>query len=163
MSKLSEQQEKFCRNIVEGMSQTDAYEAAGYKGDRKSLKDNASRLIANDSVMSRIAQLRKGAEKRSALTAKALADRLDRLAIASEKAALSEADEFVSKEAADVMRASIMDAAKLLGLVVDRSKVESENVNFNVSDEPMTEEQWETEFADADTVEASAGASTRLN
>lgn len=57
MSKLSEQQEKFCQLIVQGMSQTDAYEKAGYKGNRKQLGDNASRLIENDRVKNRIAEL----------------------------------------------------------------------------------------------------------
>lgn len=172
MPKLSEQQEKFCRNIVEGMTQADAYREAGYKcGNENSAYSNAAALIRNHKVAKRIAQLRKGAEKRTELTAASLAARLDRLARAAENAALQasvsedgvETETLCAKDAADVARQSMMDAAKLLGLVVDRSKVESENVNFNVSDEPMTEEQWETEFADADTVEASAGAATRLN
>lgn len=58
---LSEQQERFCQLIVQGMSQTNAYEAAGYKGSRKSLQDNAARLIGNDRVQSRIAELRANA------------------------------------------------------------------------------------------------------
>ena len=69
MTKLSEQQEKFCRNIVEGMSQTDAYEAAGYKGDRKSLQDNASRLIGNDRIVARIKELRQKAAEATEINA----------------------------------------------------------------------------------------------
>ena len=55
------QHELFCQKIAEGMSQTDAYEAAGYKGSRKSLQDNAARLIGNDRVQARIAELRANA------------------------------------------------------------------------------------------------------
>jgi phage terminase small subunit len=54
--RLSQQQERFCQAIAEGMNQIDAYKAAGYKGAYKSLKDNAARLIANDSVAARIAE-----------------------------------------------------------------------------------------------------------
>ena len=172
MSKLSEQQEKFCRNIVEGMNQGDAYREAGYKcANDETAWACSSRLLGNAKVAKRIAALRKDAEAVSTFTAAAFAKRLDRLARAAENTALkaSVSDEGVTTEliaakaAADVARQSMMDAAKLLGLVVDRSKVESENVNFNVSDKPMTEEQWESEFADANPVEASTGAATRLN
>ena len=66
---------------------------------------------------------------------------------------LKTADRFeAAKAAAPYMHARQME-----------SKIKSENVNFNVSDEPMTEEQWESEFADANPVEASTGAATRLN
>jgi len=65
---LSEQQERFCQAIVAGLNQTDAYKAAGYKGAYKSLKDNAARLIANDSVAARIAELRKPIAAKAAVT-----------------------------------------------------------------------------------------------
>jgi hypothetical protein len=57
----NQQHELFCQKIAEGMSQTDAYEAAGYKGSRKSLQDNAARLIGNDRIQARIAELRANA------------------------------------------------------------------------------------------------------
>jgi hypothetical protein len=57
----NQQHELFCQKVAEGMSQADAYEAAGYKGSRKSLTDNAARLIANDSIAARIAELRANA------------------------------------------------------------------------------------------------------
>ncbi len=69
MGKLSEQQEKFCRNIVEGMSQTEAYAKAGYKGAGKQLGDNASRLIANDRVAARIAEMRQKAAENTQIDA----------------------------------------------------------------------------------------------
>ena len=57
----NQQHELFCQKVAEGMNQTDAYEAAGYKGSRKSLKDNAARLIAIDSIAARIGELRQTA------------------------------------------------------------------------------------------------------
>lgn len=68
MTKLTEQQEAFCRYVVEGMSQTDAYEKAGYKGNRKSLQDNAARLIGTDRIQSRIAELRQNASEGAEVT-----------------------------------------------------------------------------------------------
>ena len=67
MSKLSEQQEKFCRNIIEGMNQYEAYIAAGYS-DTDSAHANASRLISNDKIASRIAELRKDATQETQVT-----------------------------------------------------------------------------------------------
>ena len=169
MSKLSEQQEKFCRNIVEGMSGGDAYREAGYKcTNDESVWAAASRLLKNVRVKTRIAALRKDAEKTTALTAASLALRLDRLARAAENSALAasvsetgeETETLAAKDAADVARQSMMDAAKLLGLVVDRSKVESENVHFTVSDAPLTEEQWEEEFGEEDAMAAPARTSS---
>lgn len=65
---MTEQQKAFCRFVVEGMNQTDAYKAAGYKGNYKSLKDNAARLIANDSVASYIKELRQNAAQETEVT-----------------------------------------------------------------------------------------------
>ena len=46
-------QEKFCRNVVAGMTATDAYEDAGYKPNDA----NAARLNGNDRIKTRIAEL----------------------------------------------------------------------------------------------------------
>lgn len=166
--KLTGQQDKFCRNIVEGMSQIDAYREAGYKcATDHILSAAASRLFSDPRIKARIEELRKGAGKRTELTAAGLAERLDRIARAAELAALRRSEDgeeiLEARDAADVARQAMMDAAKLLGLIVDRSKVESENVNFNVSDSPMSEEEWEAEFAEQDTVESPAGSPARLN
>lgn len=172
MTKLSEQQEKFCRNVVEGMSQADAYRAAGYKsGSDEADWSNSSRLIRNDKVAARIDVLRKAAQERTAFTAASFAKRLERLAAAAENSALRASETetgervemLVAKDAADVARQSIMDAAKLLGLIVDHSRTVNENFNYEVSDAPLDADEWEQEFAETDPVEATAGASARLN
>ena len=43
------------------------------------------------------------------------------------------------------------------------SQVQSENVNYNISDAPMSEDEWEAEYAAEDAVEPAAGATGRVN
>lgn len=43
------------------------------------------------------------------------------------------------------------------------SKIQSENVNYNVSDAPLTEDEWEAEYAAEDTVEPPARTPGRVN
>jgi phage terminase small subunit len=164
---LTEQQERFCRAILEGKNQGAAYREAGYKcANDETAWACASRLLSNAKVALRIKALQASAAKRAELTAAGFAQRLDRLAQAAEKKALTEGvngDEFASKEAADVMRQSIMDAAKLLGLIVDQSKVQSENVNYTISDAPMTEDEWEAEYAAEDAMEPATRPASRTN
>jgi phage terminase small subunit len=164
---LSEQQERFCRAIAQGSNASDAYREAGYKcATDEAVWAAASRLLGNVKVALRIKALQEEAAKHAALTAAGFAKRLNRLAIAAEKKAIVEGangDEFASKEAADVARQSIMDAAKLLGLIVDQSKVQSENVNYTISDAPMTEDEWEAEYAAEDVMEPPAGSASRAN
>jgi phage terminase small subunit len=168
MSKLSAQQEAFALNIIAGMNQTDAYKAAGYKcSDDNVAAVGASNLIRNAKVALRIKVLQEEVARKAELSAIGFAKRLNRLAMAAERKALTEAetgDEFASKEAADVMRQSIMDAAKLLGLIIDQSKVQSENVNYNIGDTPLSPDEWEREFAaDKDAVGAPTRTPTRPN
>lgn len=53
--KLNPQQRKFVENILTGMNQTDAYMKAGYKSKtRKTIGNNASRLMENDIIRAEI-------------------------------------------------------------------------------------------------------------
>lgn len=163
MSELSEQQERFCRFIVEGKNQRDAYNAAGYKsGSDEATDANASRLISNDKIAARIAALRANAAKRSELTAAHFAKRLERIAAAAERTVfkavlpgsaasedMTEGAEVLAlsaKDAADVARQHSMDAAKLLGLVIDKAEIEDKTI-YAVSNRPQTDDQWATEFS----------------
>lgn len=103
--------EKFAQELAKGKSQEDAYRDAGYIGDRT----HASRLATNDNVQARLAELKERAAERTVVTVESLTQRLLKIAEKGEGA----------KDAPllSVARASIMDAAKLNGLVVDRSKV----------------------------------------
>jgi hypothetical protein len=82
----NQQHELFCQKIAEGMSQTDAYEAAGYKGSRKSLQDNAARLIGNDRVQARIAELRQTAAAKAEIDLQWLINKGVAILEAAEKA-----------------------------------------------------------------------------
>ena len=57
---LTAKQEKFCQNIVKGMSQSDAYREAYNtgKGKDKTVWENASRLMNDSKVTARIEELK---------------------------------------------------------------------------------------------------------
>lgn len=69
---LTAKQEHFARCIIEGMSQADAYRTA-YKPQNytdKTIWEKASRLMAEDKVKSRVAELRDEIAKESIMSAK---------------------------------------------------------------------------------------------
>lgn len=160
--RLTEQQELFCQGMAKGLNQRDAYRSAGYKTATDEATDAAaSRLLSNVKVANRLAQLRAGAAKRTELTAAHFAKRLERIAAAAERtifAAVIPGEQAIAtsgvdaevlalsaKEAADVARQHSMDAAKLLGLVIDKAEVTDKTV-YAVTNRPQTEEEWQTEF-----------------
>ncbi len=67
MSKLTSKQEQFCRNVVSGMNQTQAFMAAyGYQNVSNSITTNASKLATqNTKVKQRIAELQQRALERA--------------------------------------------------------------------------------------------------
>lgn len=101
--------ERFAQEIAKGANQTEAYTSAGYKGDRTA----ACRLATNVNIQARIAELLNRAATRTEITVASITDRLLKIA------AKGEASEDAPLLA--VARASLMDAAKLNGLVVDKS------------------------------------------
>lgn len=70
--------EAFARAMVEGKSAVAAYVAAGYR--KTSADANATRLMENDGVSIRIAELKAEAAKGSVLTAQQVLEGLSRLA-----------------------------------------------------------------------------------
>tara|TARA_X000001316_G_C922037_1_gene36784 strand:- start:193 stop:651 length:459 start_codon:yes stop_codon:yes gene_type:complete len=120
MSKLSEQQEKFCRNVVEGMSQTDAYIAAGYKVKSNDVaKVNASRLLTNANVADRIAELRQKAVERTEVTLEWLVEE----AVSTYRAARE-----------DSAHAAATGALKEVGILTGLRVEKSERTNRNIQD-----------------------------
>jgi phage terminase small subunit len=120
---LSEQQERFCQLIVQGKNQTEAYIEAGYKCSAEHARTAASRLSTNVNIVARVDQLRAKAAEKAVLTTAHFARRLERIAAAAEKSAITEGSETLAdKSAADVARQCSMDAAKLLGLVIEKSE-----------------------------------------
>ena len=70
---LTAKQEKFAQNIIEGMSQADAYRSAGYKVSQmsdKTIHEAASRLMADSKVLARVQELRDQMEDEAIMTAK---------------------------------------------------------------------------------------------
>ena len=68
---LTAKQEAFVHNIIQGMSQADAYRSAydTKKMSDKTIWENASRLMANDKVTARLTELRNELAKPSIMSA----------------------------------------------------------------------------------------------
>lgn len=103
--------ELFAQGLAKGQSQDAAYEAAGFKPSRS----NASRLSANENIIARVAELKERAAARTEITVAGITERL--LNIAAKGEASSDAPLL------SVARASLMDAAKLNGLVIEKKEL----------------------------------------
>lgn len=68
---LTEKQEQFVRNILEGMNQTEAYRSAypNQKMSDKTISEAASRLMANSKVVARLSELRNELTKPTIMSA----------------------------------------------------------------------------------------------
>jgi phage terminase small subunit len=100
--------ERFAQELAKGKTQEEAHESAGYKPDR----GNAARLANDDSIVQRVAQIQERGAIRAEITVATLTERLMRIA--------DQGEHFGSESGLQVSRASLMDAAKLNGLVLDR-------------------------------------------
>lgn len=103
--------ERFAQLLAKGLTADEAYQEAGYAENR----GNATRLKANESVLRRVAEIQERAAVRTEITVATLTDRL--LAIAAKGESSTEAPLL------SVARASLMDAAKLNGLVVEKQEL----------------------------------------
>jgi len=105
--------EYFAQGLAKGKTQLEAYEAAGYAPS----EPHASRLASNGKIAARVAELLERAAIRTEISIAGLTESLMRLATKAE--ALQDASGFQAS------RASIMDAAKLNGLIVDKSTIDA--------------------------------------
>ena len=123
----NQKHELFAQALAKGKSQTEAYALAGYSPSEQ----NASRLRRNDKVQDRLKELQSKGAERAAVTIESL------IAEAAEiqAAALKE-----GQHSAAV--AALTAKAKLSGLWIERQQSENTNVNYAVSDEPQTEQEW---------------------
>lgn len=103
--------ETFAQALAKGKSQTEAYEIAGYKGDRRA----ASRLATNVDIQARVAELQQRVAER--VIEKTAVTRADILGEISKLALAPIGHEHVRP--AD-KRAACMDYAKIEGWVVDK-------------------------------------------
>lgn len=119
--------ELFAQGLAKGLSQAEAYTKAGYKYD----EPNASRLTRNDKVASRVAELQERAAVSVNLTREWVLEQLiDNLRRAKSGDKL---DGATANRAAELL-------GKELGMFVER--VESHNVNLDISAEPVSEAEW---------------------
>lgn len=104
--------ERFAQLLAKGVKQHEAYEEAGFKPS----EPHASRLASSGKVQARVAEILERAAIRAEITVASITEKL--IAIAEKAETKDEAAML------GVARASYMDAAKLNGLVIDRSKAD---------------------------------------
>jgi hypothetical protein len=101
--------ERFAQALAKGKNASEAYVLAGYKAN----DGNAATLKGNQRVQARLFELKTKSAEKTGLTVASITERLLRIA---EKGEASDEAPMLT-----VARASLMDAAKLNGLVVDKS------------------------------------------
>lgn len=122
---LSEAQEKFCANIVRGMTQKDAYMDAFAGASAGSAGVQASKLMRRPEIIARVGELRTVVRENTDTTVKTIIDELE------------DARQVAKKENSPnmMMKASLLKA-RILGFVGDDNQlgaglsVSSVNVNF---------------------------------
>jgi phage terminase small subunit len=117
--------ERFAQELAKGKSQVDAFTLAGYAAKGAAARANSSRLLTDANVANRVAELKGRAAERAVTTAADIAQQLD------------EDRQFARelKQAAAAVSAS-MGKAKVLGLIIDRAKVEHDGqITLHVSSE----------------------------
>lgn len=131
--------ERFAQGLAKGLSQSDAYEEAGYKPSRSA----AARLAADVNICARVASIQGKAAERTEITVASITERL--LAIATKAEKSSDAPML------QAARASLMDAAKLNGLVVEKGDHQHKHIGLSVTyvtptepEAPASPEDYET-------------------
>jgi phage terminase small subunit len=119
--------ERFAQELAKGKSMNEAYEAAGYKPSRP----HASRLATNGNIRGRMAELQNAAAAKVELTIESL---IEEAAGIQDKA--TRAGQFSAAIAALIAK------AKLSGRWVERAEQGNTNVQYVISDKPMTEDEW---------------------
>lgn len=106
--------EAFAQAIASGKTGADAYRQAGYSVRTDDAgRANASRLLANDSVASRVRELQAVSAEEAVVSAVALSEQLEDI-----RRKAIEANQFGAAATA------VMGRAKLHGLIIDKAQVE---------------------------------------
>jgi phage terminase small subunit len=117
------------------MSAAEAYRQAGYEVNEGAAKANASRLLTNANVQSRVSELKQRAAASVSLTKEWVLERL----IANVKAGQENDDLSPANKALELL-------GKELGMFVDRSENVNQNVSFVISGEPVPDaNEWLTQ------------------
>jgi len=109
MDKLTQKQETFCLNLLQGMSQRDAYVAAGYSPKQlpETIDRHACELAKTDKVMARYEELRQKAEDASVATV------LERKQVLTEIVRGRFAD-FIKNLTADKLRSAALQEIRII-------------------------------------------------
>lgn len=125
--------ERFAQELAKGKTATEAYVIAGYKPNQP----NAARLISNDMVKARVAEIQERSVVRTEITLESLIREAGEIQLAA-----------MADKQHSAATAALTAKAKLAGLWVDRSETENVNTNYVVSGEPVDNvEDWEREHA----------------
>jgi phage terminase small subunit len=126
--------EIFAQEIVKGVSGREAYKIAGFSVSSDNAADaSASRLLRDVKVQARVAELQQKAQARALVTLEEHIGELKDIRDLAKKNGQASA-----AVAADVKR------GELMGYYVERR--ESTNTNYNISDKPLNEEDWERQY-----------------
>jgi hypothetical protein len=104
--------ERFAQELAKGKSQGEAYVAAGYKESRSA----AARLAADVNICARLAEIQERGAIRAEVTIATLTADLLRLR--------DKGEALMDAAGLSVARNSVMDIAKLNGLVIDKAQVD---------------------------------------
>ena len=128
--------ETFAQELAKGKTADEAYVIAGYSENR----GNCIRMKANESILKRVDELLERSATRAEISIASITESL--LRIAEKAESLGEA------AGLGVAKGAWMDAAKVNGLVVDRTQNENVNTNYVVSGDPVASaEDWEAEHS----------------
>ena len=118
--KLTAKQKAYCKNIVEGLNQTDAYaQAYKHKGKRKTMSDNASRLSNDSRIQAEIEALERA--KQFALTYSS-AQKIEELRMLVVSQLTQEATNPANKAGDRISALSKLGQVAELGVFVTRSE-----------------------------------------
>lgn len=104
--------ERFCQEIAKGTNGRESYLAAGYDCSIEAADVGASRLLSQDKINARVAELLSKAADKAVISIANVTERLLRLADKGEAQG--------EPAGLHVARQSVMDAAKVHGLLRDR-------------------------------------------
>ncbi len=127
-------QERFAQELAKGKTADEAYVLAGYKKN----DGNAARLKGNERILERLGELQNRAAKRAEVTVESLIEEAEEV----RKLAVQEG-QFSAAIAA------IKEKGVLSGKRVERSEFENKNVKYEVSDRPLTDDEWAEQHATA--------------
>ena len=133
--KITAKQEKACMVFIETGCKSTAYRGAYNVAKMKpaTINRRAFELFETDMVMARVEELQKAAQERHETTVDNITTKLrDSYQVAKED------------KNSNAMTAAAMGEAKLHGLLIDRSKVETSNYS-DMTPEQLTEQQREIE------------------